>query len=143
MSYSLSADPAIDLIVVTFHGDVPYDEERQVVAEIAAKGLLLGTSRVLLDRTSCRMQAQSDDADTQIEFLEKQRTRLGRPRIAQVAPGDLEYGMLRLFQQKSEAKDLHDMAVFRTWDEACTWLDVAPSVARALQEKSREAGGED
>jgi len=68
---------------------------------------------------------------THRDYILKVIEQRGTGEAAMVAPADLEYGMLKMVQIFSEGAAPFDVRVFRSLDEALTWLGVsAGSVAR-------------
>ena len=124
MAYSFDFQPELDLVVVVFAGSIPREEESEAFRAVMEDERLRPNSKFLVDRSASEMEVTPDDVQPHMELIQQHADRLGKPRMAIVAPRSYDFAMLRVLEMSSENEIDHDYYVFKTVDEACGWLGV-------------------
>ena len=122
MSHTATFDQEQGLVIVTFGGEITFEEEMQAFLEVVSDPRMVRDARILVDKSRSRMKVGAEHVVPQLEAVAEQGDTLGRMRIAHVVTDDRDYGMLRMLEQRSEARLPHELAVFRSVDEALGWL---------------------
>lgn len=122
MPARVSVDPARNAVTVALVGRLTVAQAVAALAEIGADGRLRQGPTGLVDATALTGLDLKTRDIRQLAFLASQADHRWRGgRWAVVAPGDLVYGMARMYQLiRSEAP--YELGVFRSPDEAAYWL---------------------
>lgn len=125
MSYQFRIQPSGRLALVVFEGEISAEEEVQALRDFAAQPGLDPMADVLVDRSQATLTVGPQAVAPQIE-LARQLFPQGerRPRMAIIAPSDLDFGMARMLQLQGGADVPHEIMVVRSLADACAWLGV-------------------
>lgn len=132
MPYRFAFDPESRLGLVIFTGPIPFEEELRAFQEGLAYGYAVPGVRVVADRTEARLLSTPEQVQRQVDWMEANFPPVGA-RIAEVVPRDLDFGMLRMLELRSEGRLVQKFRVFRTLAEACAWLGVEEAALEALR----------
>ena len=127
MSYRFSTQRDGQLLVVVFEGEITPQEEEQALHDVGHVPGLLPTADVLVDRRTARITAGSEHVRKQIDLAQSEFPTEGRPRMAMVVSADVDFGMVRMLMLRGEDLLPHDLHVFRSLEDACSWLDLEPA----------------
>ena len=111
-------------MVVKFSGSIAYSEEAKATLEILDDPRIKPGVKILVDRTDSSIAASPEEVGSHVSLVGKKMTALGSPRVANVVGADLDFGMIRIFQARADGRLHHHFQVFRSFEEACQWLDV-------------------
>jgi len=141
MPVTYQIDPEKALIRTQCVGDVTLDEVIDHFRQLARDPDCPDRLDVLLDLCEERTIPQSQDLRAVTGAIAGVRGRVQFGACAVVAPRDVLYGMLRMFEVFTE-KLFRKTRVFRTLPEAEAWLTAQREVGRgAFPEKTRTSGG--
>lgn len=131
MSITYQILPDLHVVFVRFVGEVRPDEHIASFLDYAADPLFDGRQDVLLDLADCTLNESY--------FEEMQALAIGlkgyyevrdrASRTAIWAPGEVTFGMCRMYQSLSDGIDSWPVGVFRTRDEALECLGFLPGDA--------------
>lgn len=135
MPFHIAFDADRRLLVVTLDGDGSVDEELDVLRAAASRGPDGASLRVLVDRLTAGLGLSPADVPRLVEEIEARGDALRGMRVAQVVGSDLDFGMLRMLELKSQARVAvgFGFGVFRSVPEACGWLGVPEAAVAALR----------
>ena len=122
MEYQIiwGGDPE-DLMMVT-SGDASVEELDAMVQEAMADARFRHGMKVLIDHTSLRLWAMSnEDVGRRADLVKRDSQLLGRQRVAFVAGSPVDFGIGRMLQGLTSSTGL-DAAVFDSVAEARQWL---------------------
>jgi hypothetical protein len=113
-----ASDP--DVTIATCAGVLDLDEAR-AGAEAIWSNPAYRANPVVLDFRQARLGVSAADMRSLADFILAEQPPSGRPpRLALVAPGDLDFGLSRIFAAYRDHPST-EVAVFRDFDEAVTW----------------------
>ena len=126
MSYRFQSQPSKNFSLVVFEGKISPAEEAQALNDFAMQPDIDLSLDILVDRSGATMTVRASDVQPQLE-LAKRSFNLpdSRPRMAIVAPEEVDFGMSRMLQLNAGDKGPHEIMVFRDLDSACLWLKIA------------------
>jgi succinyl-CoA synthetase alpha subunit len=127
MSYRFSFEEDGNVLIIVFEGEISPEEEAEVIREPLADPRFKPGAKILVDRTRARMTMTPQHVRPQIELIRQNLAKLGEPQVAIVASADYDFGMVRMFEMTAEDEIPHDLMVFRTVEEACSWLELDPA----------------
>lgn len=126
MSFTYAVRRSDNFVMVKFEGTITPDEENQAIVVVLSDPDVEPAPRILADRRDAVMMVGPEHVAPSIEMVQEQLQRLGKPRIAVVVARDYDFGMLRMFELRSEPILEHDFVVTRDWGQACEFLGVDP-----------------
>jgi hypothetical protein len=121
MSITTSVDNEKQLTTHTVTGEVSFEEGMTNLKQFWESQ---ATRKVLWDfRKASFARVSSIETEAIIDYINLHSEKFSGSKIALVASGDLEYGMVRMAQTIAEIKgfSLH-MEIFRSFKEAIQWL---------------------
>lgn len=122
MSITFRVEPARELAVVAFEGDVSLDDIRSYRSSLAGDPAWRKEFRQLVDVRSAGLKALSAEAVRSLaDRAEELDPVLGFGKVAVVVSQDLHYGLARMYQAMSEGS-AREVEVFRDPDSALSWL---------------------
>lgn len=124
MTYSFRFQPELNLVLVVFNGVIPPAEESEAFKAVMGDDRFRPNSKVLVDRSASKMEVSTEDVQPHINLVREHQDRLGKPRVAVVAERGYDFGMMRMLEMQADDSIDHDLCVFRTVDDACSWLGV-------------------
>ena len=133
MAHTAHFHPALDLVVVTFDGEITPAEEMDAFFAVAGDPRMFPDARVIVDKRRAKMTVGPEHVSPQLGAVADAGPKLGKMRIAHVVTRDYDYGMIRVIQARSEPKLPHDLRAFRSLPEALTWLGLDPSLTIPLE----------
>lgn len=120
--YKILSD--LDLVVAHFFGEVGTEEHIASFLEYAAEPLFDGRQNVLVDMSRCTLEdaffADMQRLAYRLKTYYEVRALTSKTSI--YAPGDVVYGMSRMYQSISEATSPWKLDVFRDLDDALGYL---------------------
>ena len=122
MSVSVKIQRQAGLVCTRFSGRVTDDDVRQQIDLIAAGAPYEGRYCAITDFTHVE---RLDVATEVIRSVASQPSPLASAKRVIVAPGDVQYGISRMFQALSH-DTRPDITVVRSMAEACAILDISP-----------------
>lgn len=126
MSYGFAIQPGGRLLVVVLDGDLTLDEEEQMVRDSASYVAQFPEIDVLVDRRRSKTALSPRNVQPHLELIQTHVPVKGNPRLALVVGTDYDFGMARMFELMADGQIPHRMRVFRSLEDACRWLNVAP-----------------
>lgn len=119
--------PDLQIVLVHFLGEVGPEEHIASFMDYAAEPQFDPRHHILLDLSHCQMN------DSYFEDMQRLAYRLNgyykvralTSKTAVFAPGDVVYGMSRMYQSISEGVSPWEMGVFRTRAEAMAFVGIA------------------
>ncbi len=127
MSYAYTVDQAQNLLVVKFWGEIPYAEDARAVLTILDDPRIQPGVRILVDRLDSAFTATPEEVRAHVGLVGMKMASLGEPKVANVVSANLDYGMVRMFKAVADGRLDHEFTVFRSLEEACSWLGVDPT----------------
>lgn len=124
ITYQLKHDAR--LVIFTHLGAVSDDEFLSFYKSFYKETPFEKSFNVLIDlrRTECASRSSSAIQES-VDFMRRQFVNIGsRPKVAVVAPGDLSFGLARMYEAFSDTAPWK-FEVFRSADAALDWLGVA------------------
>jgi len=113
-----ASDP--DVTIATCAGALDLNEAR-AGAEAIWSNPVYRANPVVLDFREARLSVSAADIRSLADFILAEQPSSGRPpRLALVAPGDLDFGLSRIFAAYRDHPST-EIEVFRDFDEAVTW----------------------
>jgi hypothetical protein len=124
MSFSLRRASDPDVTIATCEGSLDIND-----AKAGAKAIwstpAFRANPVILDFRQARLSVSAADVRALAEFILTEQPAASRPpRIALVAPGDLDFGLSRVFAAYRDHPST-EVGVFRDFDEALIWAQSA------------------
>jgi len=133
LAHRFGFDPHSRLALVEFTGPVAFEEEIRALQEALARGYALPGMRVVVDRSAASLLSSPVQVAQIVDWMVEHLPPDPETRIAQVVPRDLDFGMLRMLELRSEGRLVQELGVFRTLAEACAWLGVEEARVEALR----------
>ena len=125
MSYSFQPQPTGELMVIVFEGEISPEEERQAVIDFAGLPDLNPMADILVDRSNASMTVDVSDVRRHVHLVKSMIAGQERqPRMAIVAPGDVDFGMMRMLELVGGDGLPHKIMVVRNLNDACEWLEI-------------------
>lgn len=124
MSVSVRIQRQAGLVCTRFSGQVTDDDVRQQIELIAAGAPYEGKFSAITDFTHVE---RFDVTTEMIRSVAAQPSPLSAAKRVIVAPGEVQYGVSRMFQALSQ-HTRPDITVVRSLTEACAILDLSPDV---------------
>jgi hypothetical protein len=106
---------------------IPYAEEVQAVLDVVADPQMQPNAHILVDKSNAQMDVTSGDVEPHIELIGQHLAKFGEPKVATVVSRDVDFGMTRMLEFRSEGRIQHQFRVFRKLEEAYVWLGVDPA----------------
>ncbi|MCR9275330.1 MULTISPECIES: hypothetical protein [Mameliella] len=120
--------PGFNLVLVHFRGEVGTEEHIESFLEYAAHPLYDRHQHALVDMADCTLHdayfADMQRLAYRLKGYYAERDHASRTSV--YAPGDVVYGMSRMYQSITDGLSPWETGVFRTRDEAMAFVDVAP-----------------
>ena len=136
ITYRLKSDEKLMILV---HRGIVTDEEFLLFYKTLYEDTRIDKSFDLLVDLR-QTQSASRSAEALNEFAEFIRNQFlnttARPKVAVVAPKDISFGLARMYEAVSVDAPL-EFAVFRTTDEALSWLGMSENLLDDLDEDPR------
>jgi hypothetical protein len=113
-------------LIVTVTGVPTLEDFRKVMTTITTSDEFPADTDTIWDLRGIDPKALSEDLLRSIVSARKGFPSRHATRVAHVADGDLAYGMMRMYEALAEAGEStlpQRFAVFRTFEEAETWLE--------------------
>lgn len=131
--------PEFNLVLVHFQGEVGAQEHIDSFRKYTDEPQFDGRQHILLDLSECRFDTTYFREMQQLAYLLKgyYQVRAHTSKTAVWAPGDVVFGMSRMYQAISEGDSPWELGIFRTKVEALEFLGFAqdsPQEAAMLRE---------
>ena len=128
LPYSFHTQSSQRFILIKFTGTISSEEEQQAFIDFVRRDDLDKSLDLLVDRREASTEATPPDVTEQLRTVRDNMPRIDKkPRLAIVAPGDFQFGMVRMFEMKSGGDLPHHMVVVRDLEAACEWLGISES----------------
>ena len=120
--------PDLNLCLAKFRGEVSTEEHIASFLEYTRHPLFDGKQHALVDMKDCLLENTYFDDMQRLAYQLKDyyEARDLSSRTSVYAPGDVVFGMSRMFQSIADGNSPWEMDVFRTRKEAMAYLDIAP-----------------
>tara|TARA_R100000750_G_scaffold45209_1_gene30354 strand:+ start:3617 stop:4120 length:504 start_codon:yes stop_codon:yes gene_type:complete len=124
--------PEINLVLSWFRGDVSTAQHIASFQAYAADPLFDGKQHVLVDMSDCTLESSYFDDMQRLAYQMKSyySVRDLSSKTSAYAPGDVAYGMSRMYQSITEGNSPWAFGVFRTRHEAIAFVDIQPGSAQ-------------
>lgn len=139
--------PQLSLVVVKARGVTDLSEILAMSEHLRSDPLFSSEYDALMDDSELMDPPTGDE----LRRLAEPRVQPGRAdvKLAVIAPADLTYGISRMHQMMAEAREPHEVQVFRDRRSALAWLEredaevekVLDEMAAALDQRAGEADG--
>ncbi|SMX38972.1 hypothetical protein [Maliponia aquimaris] len=135
MPITYSILPDLGLVLVRFEGEVRTDEHVESFLAYAADPRFDGRQDVLLDLEAGSFNMSNFEEIQVLAYRLKGYYAVRDPgsKTSIWAPGDVTFGMCRMYQSIAEVSGSLKVGVFRTREETMGYLGFAPGVARTRQ----------
>lgn len=132
MPVSFEVLPDANLVLVWFRGDVSTAEHIAAFQEYGRHPLFDGRQHALVDMCNCSLETSYFEEMQRLAYQLKDyyAVRDVTSKTAAFAPGDVAYGMSRMYQQITDGASPWEFGVFRTRPEAMAFLDIVPGSQR-------------
>ena len=123
--------PQERLVVITHHGTVPDDEFLSFYNSLSENRQIDKTFNALINLQNTESSARSPESLLLLARKLRERYEVNeksRPKIAIFAPGNVSFGMARMFESFSRTVK-RSFGVFRTMPAALNWLELPESLA--------------
>lgn len=134
MPVKVEVDRSRKLVVTSYSGEVTDADVRQQVSEVHRLAPYDADYRAITDFTHA---AQFNISTDQIKDVAERDSPLSEARRVIVAPSDIAYGTLRMFQSLSSSTRPNIMVV-RSLTEAYATLDIEPEAQGNRQKSARD-----
>ncbi|WP_323766994.1 hypothetical protein [Antarctobacter sp.] len=127
--------PDANLVLTWFRGDVSTAEHIASFKDYARHPLFDGRQHVLLDMADCTLETTYFEDMQRLAYQLKgyYSVRDLSSMTSVFAPGDVAFGMSRMYQSITEGQSPWAFGVFRTRAEAMDFLDIGADSAREAQ----------
>lgn len=124
--------PEANLVLSWFRGDVSTAQHIASFQAYAADPLFDGRQHVLIDLADCTLESSYFDDMQRLAYQMKNyyTVRDLSSKTAAYAPGDVAFGMSRMYQSLTEGNSPWAFGVFRTREEAMRFVDIQPGSPR-------------
>lgn len=133
MPVGFTIRPDFEVMVALFHGVVSVNDIRHAFKEYQRDPAFDGRYCVLMDLAYCSFPDDHFDDYRQLAHSLRPHyaTRDAQSRTSFFAPGDVAYGMSRMYQSIAEGKAGYSIEVFRTAKEALRFARIDPEAPGA------------
>ncbi len=123
----------LNLVAVHFLGEIGSEEHIASFLDYAADPQFDGRQHALVDMSECKLDTSYFEDMQRLAYRLKgyYEVRALTSRTAVYAPGDVVYGMSRMYQSIAEGESPWELGVFRTLPEAMSFVGLAPDTAGA------------
>ncbi|WP_146584977.1 hypothetical protein [Puniceibacterium confluentis] len=128
MPVSYAIRPELGVMVALFHGSVTVEHIRDAFMDYQQHPDFDGRYSVLMDQAECSFPVGCYDDYRQLAYRLRPHYAARHPssRTAFFAPGDIAYGMSRMYKAIAEESAGFSIEVFRTAGEALRFVGVDP-----------------
>lgn len=143
MATDFRYEPEQRLVVTCYWGEVSAADVAGIRRARERDGRLAAAAAHLVDATGVtRLELTAPETREAAGYVVGGPDGTTRLPTAIIAATDLVFGMSRMFGLRVEVlRQMEQVRVFRTWEEAAAWLNVDPVPARALADGMRAGPG--